>query len=266
MPESGKLTPPHAFGDGTCQHHRVTETMLSSEQHNKHLFADRAKGNASVQPVSENQSGQPRKAVLEDELDSRIMLARKLIKRKDYLGASAILETVYADHPDNTVIYNLLKYCYRELQYFPKWEELARRMVDRHPNDYRFQLDLAIALVKQEKLSESIRAFRQAVALAPVGTQRREVIESMVSTGFETEALTIIDSLSVQIPGSTANNILRGKILEKQKLYGEAAGEYYSALDDTTGDGITAEKKLLDLLGFEESSETAERVLLAEVE
>jgi len=201
-----------------------------------------------------------------EEFDAQIRLARQLIKHDDCHGAAAVLEPLYAEYPSHDLIYNLLHQCYQKLDYLPKLEDLARRMIQQHPQSYRYHLDLANILVRLERAEESLESYRKAVRLAETDSQYLSVTNGMANAGFADEALALMDSLRGRIEDPAAFVLQRGMILEAQRLYREAVLEYLPLLDDTTREASNAERRLLALLEFPASSEQAEATLLEDVD
>ena len=105
--------------------------------------------------------------------------------------------------------------------------------------------------------------FRTALSLARQDREVAEVIRELVTAGLEDQALPMIDSLLDAVSDPAPLRYQRGIIFEKNKRYALAAGEYMAVLwrhDPRLA--ANAEKRLLDLLRFEESSETVERSLM----
>ncbi|MCK4606358.1 MAG: tetratricopeptide repeat protein [candidate division Zixibacteria bacterium] len=219
-------------------------------------------GSAETEDQSEAAPVIYEKAANPESFNAGLKFARRLMKRSDYFGAASLLETLYPTYPDNLSLYRLLKECYRKLDQHGKWEELTRRALERHPDNYSIRMDLGLVLIRQQRLDEGLEAYRKAVALARADAQYLAVIRSMMEVGLESEALAALDSLGESFRDKPAFALQRGKILAELKQYDHAAGQFFSVLDDTSGIGKEAEKRLLDLLGFEESSPDAEKVLL----
>ena len=200
-----------------------------------------------------------------EEFNAQVRLARQLIKHDDCHGAVAVLESLESSYPGRTIIYNLLCRCYEKLGYQPKLEDLARRMIDSQPNNYRYHLDLARVLVRLEKPEEGLASYREAARLAQSDGQYLSVTTGMMNAGFAVEALALMDSLRGRIENPSAFALQRGMLLEAQSLYREAVIEYLPLLEDTTRDAVHAERRLLALLEFQSSSEEVEAVLLERI-
>ena len=56
------------------------------------------------------------------DLDRRVVVARQLIRQRNYEGASALLEVVLEGDPGNRVVQSLLMTCYEQLKYYEKAE------------------------------------------------------------------------------------------------------------------------------------------------
>lgn len=197
-----------------------------------------------------------------EEFDQQVRLARQLINHKDYHGASAVLEPLFAEHPNHTLAYNLLRQCYDKLGYLPKAFDLANRMIKEYPNECRYRLDLARVQVQMQEPQAGLESFRTAAQLAKSDKEFLSVTNSMMSSGFAEEALTLMASFDEKITNPSSFALQRGILLEAQRLYREAVLAYQPLLADTTRDAITAERRLLSLLEFPASSEQAEATLL----
>jgi tetratricopeptide (TPR) repeat protein len=88
----------------------------------------------------------------------------------------------------------------------------------------------------------------------------------MINHGLENLALNLIDTIRQVLSDSTTLALERGVILEKQNSYQQAVLEFFAALSDSGKAAIKAEKRLLALLHYPESSEDAEQTLLAQTE
>lgn len=197
-----------------------------------------------------------------EEFDQQVRLARQLINHKDYHGASAVLEPLFAEVPNHSLIYNLLRQCYDKLGYPPKSFDLVNRMIEEYPDECRYRLDLARVQVQMQEPQAGLESFRKAAQLAKSDKEYLAVTNSMMSSGFAEEALTLMESFEEKITNPSAFALQRGILLEAQRLYREAVLAYQPLLADTTRDAVTAERRLLALLEFPASSEQAEATLL----
>jgi len=207
--------------------------------------------------------------VSEPEFQTRLVLARRLIGARNYEGASAILEGIFEERPSDQNVQNLLLTCYTQMQQFDRAEILLRRQVEHNPKNYIYLLKLAEVLSKQGNLKESLALYDETVDL--IGTRNTNrylsIIRSLISHGMEPRAMELIDSVRVLKADSNLYAQERGAILELQKEYALAAGEYISVLtQDTTSRVTSAERKLIALLRFEESSAVVEQSLLSVVD
>jgi len=196
----------------------------------------------------------------------KLRLAQSLIRQGDYMGASAVLETMYVDNLSDKVIYSQLKTCYEQLKFYGKWEELARRFINnpaiRAQEKQLYKFDLAKTLVMQDRPDEAMDQYRNVASVANDEKACRTLIECMLDVGFYDETLSLIDSLRKQGLGSNNLTLQRGQILRQMQLYNNAALEYLTLFNDTTAIGNLAERKMLELLRFEESSLSAEKAML----
>jgi len=201
-----------------------------------------------------------------DDPSARVTMARRLIRIRDYRGASALLESVYEVDPDNTIVQNLLLSCYLQLQYYVKAEILTRRLIDKAPSDVSRWLVLAEVLTDQGKRDEGQAAYRKTLSLIADEDHNMFslIIRSMIVHNVEEVALELIDTARAKAGDPRLYASDRGSILEKRKEYLQAAREYLPSLvEDTTMSAQDAESKLLALLAFPESSPDVEKVLLA---
>ena len=202
------------------------------------------------------------------EAEQKIRLARKLMKQKSYEGASALLETLYEQDRENPVVVNLLFICYNRLGYLLKAEALSRRLVERNPENYVYRLRLAEILAKQARLEEAESAYVEAVSLIPHNNvpQLRALLRSMTGHGFESMALALIDTVRARLADSALFALDRGEIFERQNDYRQASQEFFAALEDSSRTASDAEKKLLALLDYPESSAEVEKSLLEQAD
>ncbi len=200
------------------------------------------------------------------EFDQRVQLARKLIREGNYEAASALLEALYEQDQDNPVILNQLLSCYEQLGYLVKAEELARRFVERYPQNVTYRVKLAEVLVKQGKMEDAEAAYREAVSLLQQGSvsSYQMVLQSLMRHSFETTALALIDTVRLKLHDSTLFALERGTILGQQNRYRDAAFEFFAVLDDTGRQASDAENKLLSLLDYPESSAEVQQALLGQ--
>jgi tetratricopeptide (TPR) repeat protein len=198
------------------------------------------------------------------EFDQKVVLARKLIREGNYEAGSALLETLYEQDQDNPVILNQLLSCYEQLSYLVKAEELARRFVERHPQNVTYRVKLAEVLVKQGKTEDAEAAYREAISLLQQGSvsSYQMVLQSLIKHSFETTALALVDTVRIKLHDSTLFALERGTILEQQNRYRDATVEFSAVLDDTGRQASDAENKLLSLLDYPESSAEVEQALL----
>ncbi|MFQ5498147.1 MAG: tetratricopeptide repeat protein [Candidatus Zixiibacteriota bacterium] len=199
----------------------------------------------------------------DSDFNKQLNVARKLLRERNYAGASAILESLWEVDPHNQVVYNQLRSCYFQLKQFFKADQLARRMIKVRGDNYRYHMQLAEALLRQNNRDSAQTAYEHAIDNCHLDvSQLQVVIRSMVAYGLEDGTLTLIRELRTSLADSSAFAVSLGGLLEKQNKYSDAAAEYFTALSDSTNSAITAEKRLLSLLAFSESADKVERVLL----
>jgi len=201
------------------------------------------------------------------EEDQKIRLARKLIREKNYQAASALLETVYEQEKDKPVVLNLLLDCYNYMGYFVKSEMLTRHLVESFPQNYSCRVRLAEVLARQGKIDEAKAAYDKTISLLPdVGLGAYQIVlRSMVSYGFDSLALDLIDTVRERSADTSLFALERGKILEEREEYRPAALEFFVLLNDTGRVASEAEKRLLALFDYPQSSAEVEKTLLEQV-
>jgi len=200
------------------------------------------------------------------ELERQIVFARNMVRERNFEMASALLEVIREKDPENEIARNLLRQCYTELKYYDKSEDLLRSLIEENPDNISYQLELAEVLVYQGKKDEGLEAYTRAMALVENNDSTRFllVINSLITSGLDDNALALIDSIRLIENDSLLYGLQRGSILEKHKKYRAAALEYFPLLvEDTTNTAITAERNLFNLLEFVESSKEVEQTLLA---
>ncbi len=198
-----------------------------------------------------------------DQTQQKLQTVRSLMRQRDYQNAAALLETMWADNPEDISVYNLLKSCYSQLKLHEKMLGIVEPRVEAHPDNYAWRLDLAQTLAHLNQRERAGEEYSRAVSLAPTERELGRALEGMVGAGFDSTALRLIDSLIPLVNDPNPILFQRGRVLEKQKQFGRAAVEYFALLADTTRLGSEAERRLLDLLKFEESSAIVEEQLMS---
>ena len=216
------------------------------------------------QVTDRSQSGQTfviQSSGISSENRQRVMVARQLIETGNYESAAAMLEIVYEQEPTNQLVTGLLKTCYQQLKQYVKAETLVRRMIAQFPEQFGFRIELAELLADRGAVDSSKKAYRETIAGVPIRDTVRFmlVIRSQINRGFDDDALRLIDSLRRELGDSLAFALDRGSIFEKQKKYSPAVDQYLALLaKDTTSSSMEAERRLMALLGFAESSKAVE--------
>ncbi|HKK20726.1 MAG TPA: tetratricopeptide repeat protein, partial [candidate division Zixibacteria bacterium] len=88
------------------------------------------------------------------QYQQKINFCRQLMNQGNFQGASALLETIYAAQPTNSLVINMLMQCYESLQYYPKAEDMIKRQLALFPGNVNFQVTYAELLAKQGKKDE----------------------------------------------------------------------------------------------------------------
>jgi tetratricopeptide (TPR) repeat protein len=192
-----------------------------------------------------------------------IIQARQLMRRQMWQPASALLEVAYEKSPVDPVIYNLLRTCYMQLGYHTKAELLVNRMINHFPNSFIYYKDLGEVLALEGKHDLARDAYMQAIDLVRAVNPKYTsgIVDNMIENHLQDVALEVIDSERQRSGDSTAYAIQRGSIFENERDYVDAAQEFLSVIDDTSGMSINAEKKLVNLLEFEESRDVVEPLM-----
>jgi tetratricopeptide (TPR) repeat protein len=214
----------------------------------------------------DNQTIRPLRVQRNNDYNRKLMVARQLMGQQNYEGAAALLETLLDENPDDNVVCNLLLQCYQQLKQYFKAEVFAKRLVDRYPTNLAYRMTYAELLAQQGKNDEAIATYRDARALIRPFDEMRfsQLISSMMNSGFDDLTLQLIDSLRTERNDTVLFALPKGAILEKEQEYAAAVKEYYPLLfEDTTMKAVNAEKRVLSLLGFVDSSEKTEKALLA---
>ncbi|MFH1687973.1 MAG: tetratricopeptide repeat protein [bacterium] len=192
----------------------------------------------------------------------KLRAAQDLLRRQNYPAAADLLESLFSEQPDNDVVANQLRNCYDRLKAYDKLHWLALQRLELYPDRLDSHLELARVLVIEQRFDEAQQSYRQALKLALQDQEMEAVLSGMIDAGFEIEASHLIDSLVPLSERPIPLLLQRGIILEHQKKYGRAAVEYLNIIGDTSRPATTAERRLLDLLKFEASSEEVEEALL----
>mgnify|MGYP001570213823 CR=1 FL=1 len=204
---------------------------------------------------------------LPPEAQERVSVVRRLMASKQYLPASALLEEIYIQYPDNDLVFNLLRTCYLGLQYYGKAEEVSRRFVEKYPDNVIYRLSLAETLAKQKKTGESrteYQAASQMVQVSDIG--RYEMfLASLAESEMYDELIRYTSSARTQTGKTGLFAYHRGLAYEKKHDYALATAEFHLALDDTLRTGSQAENRLISLLEFPDASSETEKSLLYEL-
>jgi tetratricopeptide (TPR) repeat protein len=204
---------------------------------------------------------------LPSDAQERVSVARRLMTGKQYLPASALLEELYIQYPDNDLVFNLLRTCYLGLQYFGKAEEVSRRFVEKYPDNIIYRLSLAESLAKQKKTNESRAVYQVASKMAAANNMSyyELFLTSLAESEMYEDLLRYTSDARIQSGNPDLFAYHRGLACEKQHNYTLAAKEYHLALDDTMRTGSQAEGRLLSLLEFPDAAEATENSLLHEL-
>jgi len=195
----------------------------------------------------------------------KVSLARQLIRIKQYDNAARILEQLYEESPADEVVQNLLRSCYDVLGQHAKAELLARKFIERKPDNPGNYTYLAELLAKMGRRDESISAYGEAIALTVPDdlTAQISLVRSMMSCGQDDLALERIDVIRGDSGQANVFALERGTILEGKRDYRAATEEYLMILDsDTTHQVGQAERRLMAMLEFSGSSDEVETVLM----
>ncbi len=196
----------------------------------------------------------------------KTQVVRQLMAREDFEGAAALLETLHTEKPDDELYYNLLRTCYDRLQVDAKLIRLVEQRVTNHPDVFQHRLELAQAFLGADDHSAASENFRSALPVAKNDIDRLAVVEGMIAANLSDEALVLIDSLVEVVEVPIPFLLHRGALLEKKKDYAGAAREYLAIIGDTSKLASNAERKILDLLRFEESSPIVEKTLMGQID
>ncbi len=192
-----------------------------------------------------------------------IVQARQFMRRRMWEPASALLEVAYEKNPVNPVVYNLLRTCYIQLGYHSKAELLINRMINHFPNSFVYYRDLGEVLALEGKVDPARDAYLKAIdlirAVNPASTP--VIVDNMIQNHLLDAAREVIDGERTRTGDSTAFALQLGAIFENQRNYADAARQFLRVIDDTTGLSINAEKKLENLLEFEDSREDVELLM-----
>ena len=233
---------------------------------------DTVSADQSGSPEPQNPfEGKPVIGLTPQDPDRMISVARRFMTNRDFQSAADLLENVYAQSdlgPRKPMVENLLRTCYEQLKQYEKEELLLRRMVTENTNgDYRPKVWLAELLAKTSHTEEAEGLYDDVMAALAdddhAFPKQQTTLRSMVAVALDDKALEYIAQLRQQTgdPLLFANE--RGTVLEGRRQYANAAREYLPVLEqDSTNEATIAERKLLDLLEFEESSKDVEKLLL----
>lgn len=200
----------------------------------------------------------------EPTAEDKVALVRRLMSVKRYQGAADLLEPLLEAEPTNGIFINLLRNCYDHLQQYAKAELLIRRVLEREPNSIGHRLYLAELLVKLDLEADALEVYDEIDQSLSGEDPRRTLIliKSLMRSGLDDEALRRIEEIRDRASDSSLLAMERGNILERQREYRLAALEYLPRLEpDTTSEAGQAEKRLLAMLDFGESSEMVEQLL-----
>lgn len=201
--------------------------------------------------------------------DNRITTARQLIRNNNWEAAAALLELVYEAEPGNQTVINLLKNCYTQLKQYGKAETIILRQIEQSTQNLTLRLELAEMLANQGQVSNARDAYRDARALIPGMDLSRYLllVRSELSHGMEDDALSLIDAVRKQSKDTTLFALERGSVMESHRKYPDAIKEYLPVLlADTTMEAVEAERRIVMLLDFPESSKEVEALLTVETE
>ncbi len=195
--------------------------------------------------------------------NDQLKVIRRLMLEKNYLAASALLESIYEDDPTHPSVISQLLRCYENLAYYQKGEELVRRQIKKRPDHYYYYITLGKFLAKQEKTDEAMVQFNQAVSLIKDNDKNKfiSVINNLKLLNLHEQAIELIDSLRIANSEKKLFALQKGDIYKNQREYAKAASEYCLRMTDTTQSTAEAPKRIKSLFEFPESSSITEKVM-----
>lgn len=223
-----------------------------------HISAEQEKPNLLNQSQIKNPQS------IDQELQRKIMFARKLIAARNYDGAASFLEVLYETEQNNSVVINLLRQCYTQLKLYFKLEELIKKQIESNPNNLGFYLSLAELSAQQGKDDEALAHYKKAASLINgINRVRFQLfIQSMLTYNLEADAEKYILGWRKESGDNSLLGDKMGLIYERKKEYDKAMAEYCPMLADSSRIGNNVEKEIVELLLFEDSAPIAEEYLL----
>jgi tetratricopeptide (TPR) repeat protein len=224
----------------------------------------------SILPAQDTSSPFSGKKVIgfEPSKNDKVQTARRLMSSQRFQDAANILETLYDSDPTNDQILNLLRICYDQSKQYEKAELLARRVLEKQPDNFGQRIYLAELLVRMSRLPEALAEYDQAQTsfsqFGPIEAAGylRTLIGSLIRCELDSVALARIEQTRIKLGDPTLFAAERGSIYEKRQQYDEAVKEYLPPLtQDSTVDARLAEKRLVALLDFDGSSAQVEQML-----
>jgi tetratricopeptide (TPR) repeat protein len=198
--------------------------------------------------------------------EARLTTVRQLLRMRNLDGALSLLEVMFEQSPTDPVVINLLRNTYEESRNYAKAELLARRLIEKYPQQYSWRMYLAETEAKLGNLGAAQDAYYETFKLITPGDSGRlyDVLNSMMAFGVIDGALGLIDTLRLRSGKARAFGLQRGMILQQDRRYTDAARELLAVLaEDTTYAANDAEKYLLSMMEYPDAASEVEGVLLS---
>jgi tetratricopeptide (TPR) repeat protein len=182
-------------------------------------------------------------------LDSRLGIVRQLIAQGAYISAINLLETYYAEEPNNETLVDLMLNCYGALKDNARAEALLRDRIARKPLDYRNQyllLDLYLRMGADSMIDEQVRETERLFPGNP------DIVNStlhlLINYGEGDRALKMIQEKRKEFKNNSLFALEMASILELKGSYYDAVLECFRGLGNDTVKARDVDRKIAGMI------------------
>ncbi|WP_020675647.1 tetratricopeptide repeat protein [Geopsychrobacter electrodiphilus] len=163
----------------------------------------------------------------------RMTLAKAYLHNQQFVEGGEALETLLADHPENSTGWALLGELRSYQERYADAVQAYTRVLQLDPGNENIRLRLIAVYDLQKDLPRALAATRELLALNPDSVAGRLTLARLQREGRQTdEAIKTYRDLLVRRPGQLQTILELGQLLEKEQQVGEAITLYRESIKD----------------------------------
>ncbi|MCX6829920.1 MAG: hypothetical protein NT002_11660 [candidate division Zixibacteria bacterium] len=181
--------------------------------------------------------------------DGRLAVVRQLIAQGAYISAINLLETYYAEEPDNETLVDLMLNCYGALKDNARAEALLRDRLARKPSDYRNQyllLDLYLRMGADSLIDEQVRETERLFPDNPDIVY--STLHLLINYGEGDRALKLIQEKRKEFKNNNLFGLEMASLLEMKGAYYDAVLECFRGLGNDTAKARDVDRKIAGMI------------------